>query len=57
MPTHSTYEGKQRRKAYALSFIREHSEIAHQARRTYRLALSLVLLLIFIMCLVLILTR
>ena len=57
MPTNNTNEGKQRRKAYALSYIREHNEIAHRARRTYRLALSFVLLLIFVLCLVLILTR
>jgi hypothetical protein len=56
MPIHNTNEGKQRRKAYALFFIREHSEITHRARRTYRLALSLVLLFTFIMCLVLVLT-
>ena len=33
------YEKKQRRKAYALFFVRMHSEMAHKARLAYRAGL------------------
>ena len=37
------YEKKQRRKAYALFFVRMHSEVAYKARSAYRAGLLIML--------------
>ena len=37
------YEKKQRRKSYALFFVRMHSEAAHKARSAYRAGLLIML--------------
>ena len=39
------YEKKQRRKAYALFFVRMHSETAHKARSAYRAGLLMMLVI------------
>lgn len=41
MPRGTSYEGKQRRKAYALFHVRQNSSTAHKARAAYRLGLGL----------------
>jgi len=45
MPRGTSYEGKQRRKAYALFHVRQNNSVAHKARAAYRLGLALMTIL------------